>query len=171
MKNPIGLSLVLISFATAFANIAHADGTPVGFSVGGLGGLASPSGASNASSRFSGGLVADYRVAPFVDIGAVTMLSSKDENNIAFKTTFYGIESNYHIPALEGLALGARVGFMSVTMGLPQLSIGGITIGGETTTTALSYGPHLTYDYKIGHQITVGLDAGVNFVSSKDTMP
>jgi hypothetical protein len=171
MKNPIGLLLVLVSFGSVFVPTAHADTTPVGFSIGGLGGIASPSSASGASTRFQGGIVADYRIAPFVDLGAVSTLSSKDENGASFKTVFYGIESNYHIPALEGLAVGARLGFTSVTAGIPQLSIGGITVGGETTTTALSYGPHLTYDYKVAPQVSVGLDAGVNFVSSKDTMP
>src|SRR3954462_9263576 len=130
MKNPIGLALVLISFATAFANVAHADASPGGFSMGVLGGLASPSSASGASSRFTGGLVADYRIAPYVDHGAVTTYSSKDESGVTFKTMFYGIESNYHIPALEGLAVGARLGFTNVSAAIPALTIGGITVGG-----------------------------------------
>src|SRR5262245_52835251 len=114
MKNKLGLALVVITFATAISNVAHADATPVGFTIGGLGGLAMPSSASGASSRFSGGLVADYRIAPQIDLGAVATYSAKDENSVTFKTMFYGIESNYHIPALEGLAIGARLGFTNV---------------------------------------------------------
>jgi hypothetical protein len=173
MKNPIGLILVLASFGSVFVPTAqaHADATPSTWSIGGLGGLASPSSGSGASTRFQGGVVADYRIAPFVDLGAVSTLSSADANGAEFKTVFYGIESNYHIPALDGLAVGARLGFTSVTAGIPQISIGGITVGGEQTTTALSYGPHVTYDYKVAQQVSVGLDAGVNFVSSKEGMP
>jgi len=170
MRNPIAFCLVMASFATVLTGNARADATPVGLTVGGLGGLMSPSSASGASSRFTGGFVADYRVAPLVDVGAVTTLSSHDENGAGFKTVFYGVEGNYHIPSLEGLAFGARLGFTSVTASIPQISIGGISIGGETTSTALSYGPHVTYDYKIASQVSVGLDAGVNFVSSKDNM-
>jgi hypothetical protein len=170
MKKPIALALVL----SAFASVAHADTAPVqgqsGFTLGGLGGLATPSSSTNASTRFSGGLVADYRVAPEFDVGAISLLSSKDESGASFKTLFYGVEGNYHISAVDGLAVGARLGFTSVTVGIPAISLGGITVGGETTQTALSMGPHLTYDYKIASQVSVGLDAGVNFVTKKDAM-
>ena len=148
------LSLVSL-FCALFASSAFCRDEPMTY-LGGLFGVASP---SNGDAQFAYGATLGRRLTPDFGIGAYVTTSKQSDTMADNRVSTYGVQGDYYFTGdMDGLVLGVKFGLATLKSTMAN--------GSSVSSTPLSIGPRLGFDYRLVPGFSIGFEGDVLFQGS-----